>query len=200
MPIITRKGEYAVLILLELASRPPRSQITTRQIIENQGLPPKLAPQLVAALGKKGWLATASGLHGGVSLMADPETIAVGQVLEAVEGPLRPSPCRTGGQPCFRVGACALGKLWDRTHRLVTDTLFGTTIGQLVRAQHLLDVAFGSQGSPSYGVERALAESATAVDRGLAARVRGRRSVAHRAARRHEGDKWPIDEARRRRK
>ncbi|MBO8126031.1 MAG: Rrf2 family transcriptional regulator [Firmicutes bacterium] len=137
---ITKKAEYAISILLELAQSKDKEFIPSREVGERQGVPANLIPQLVAILSKQGWIEAIRGPRGGIRLAVDPGTISLVSVIEAVEGPITVSRCLVQqGKSCPNQTGCPLRNVWARAQQKVVEVLGDTSIQDLVVAQQELN-------------------------------------------------------------
>ncbi|NLY56489.1 MAG: Rrf2 family transcriptional regulator [Firmicutes bacterium] len=135
---ITRKAEYAISILLELAQTGP-DYVPSREVGKRQGIPQNLVPQLVSILSREGWIDALRGPRGGVRLAVDPATITLASVIEAIEGPIMVSRCLVQqGKSCPNQTKCPLRNVWAEAQRKVLEVLGDTSIADLVRAQREL--------------------------------------------------------------
>ena len=90
---LTRQGDYAVRVMLDLAAHAQDAPIPRAQIQTRQDVPAAFLAKTVQALARAGLVRTRSGAHGGVTLNAPPEAVTLLQVIEAVEGPIRLNRC-----------------------------------------------------------------------------------------------------------
>lgn len=133
---ITKKAEYAISILLELAISPEGEFLPSREIGEKQNIPQNLVPQLVSILSKEGWIEAIRGPKGGIRLAVDPKTISLASVIESVEGPITVSRCLVQqGKSCPNQTKCPLRNVWARAQQQVLEVLGDTSVADLVVAQ-----------------------------------------------------------------
>jgi Rrf2 family protein len=132
---ITKKAEYAIAALADLASRKPEGFESSRDIATRQGIPPKLIAQILALMSKGGILEGARGPLGGVRLIRDPSTISLREVIELVEGPLGITKCLVQRGECRKQGSCPLQGIWAEAQERMVEVLEGRTIQDLADAQ-----------------------------------------------------------------
>jgi len=76
-----------VLIYLERAGERPSSHpVTAAEIGSQFDIPLNHLVKVVGQLAKLGWIQATRGRNGGLRLLADPETLTIGQVLRKLEG------------------------------------------------------------------------------------------------------------------
>lgn len=92
---ISKKGEYALRALIELAINYYNGIPITLidEIARRENIPPRYLEQILLNLKNAGILVSKRGVSGGYSLCRDPENISLGEVIRIVEGPLAPLDC-----------------------------------------------------------------------------------------------------------
>jgi Rrf2 family transcriptional regulator, cysteine metabolism repressor len=104
-------------------------------IAAEEDLPRAYLEQLVVSLRDAGLVASTRGAHGGYELTRAPQTIAMGEVLRALEGPIAPMLCATDDPEhaivCDRSARCTVNVLWVRVRDAVTDALDSMTLADL---------------------------------------------------------------------
>lgn len=92
---ISKKGEYALKALIELAIDYEKGINLTliNGIAERENIPPKYLEQILLNLKNAGILLSKRGVGGGYSLSRAPESISLGEVIRIVDGPLAPLNC-----------------------------------------------------------------------------------------------------------
>lgn len=111
---LTKRGEYAVRIALQLAAAPQR--MTAADLGAACDIPMGNVPTIVSLLSRSGILDCAPGRGGGCRLGRPAQEISVLEVIEAAEGPLGEicvldaGRCGVPGQECALHGAWASGR------------------------------------------------------------------------------------------
>ncbi len=132
--MITKKAEYAVLILTELASHPIGTTITSKEIARNRSIPGNLVVQLLALLRESGWTRGMRGPTGGVSLVGDPAAISLRKVIEMVDGPIGITRCLFSDSPCQEKTNCKLRNIWSKAQQNMLSVLEEVSIKDLAEA------------------------------------------------------------------
>ncbi len=84
---ISAKTEYACIAMLELASRYGSGEpVRIRKIAERHDVPPRFLVQILLQLKGAGLVASTRGAAGGYHLLRSPESVSLGEVMEAIEG------------------------------------------------------------------------------------------------------------------
>lgn len=148
---LTAKSEYGLLAMIDLACRVNEGPVSAREISDRQGIPPKYLEQLFVGLRKAGLVGAVRGARGGFALERPATEITVLDVVEALEGSLRPTVCDgERAALCGRGDSCAASRVWDRATNAVRDVLESTTLASLAEAQTVMD----GTGAPGRSAER----------------------------------------------
>lgn len=143
---LTARSEYGLLALIDLACRPGEGPVSARGVAERQRIPGKFLEQLFASLRKAGLVTAVRGAHGGFELSRPASAITVLDVVEALEGPLKPTLCG-GGSTCERGDACAAADVWGRATSALREVFGTTTLAALAGAQTAIDGYTGGANS-----------------------------------------------------
>lgn len=82
------KSEYAVLAILALSLHSGEGPLQVRAIAQRERIPLRFLEQVMNHLKKRGFVESVRGPHGGYRLTKSPDQIRLGEVLQAMEGPL----------------------------------------------------------------------------------------------------------------
>ena len=134
---LTRQGDYAVRVMVDLASRPRDAVVPRARIQERQGVPGAYLAKIVQALGRAGLVRTHAGAHGGVALEVAPERVTLRRVIEAVEGPIALNRCVVAPGACARDRFCPVHPVWLRLQGLIARELDAVTIAELAGGERV---------------------------------------------------------------
>jgi Rrf2 family transcriptional regulator, iron-sulfur cluster assembly transcription factor len=129
--MITKKAEYAINILAELARREKERFYPSGEVAARHGTPPNLVPQIVSRLQKEGLVQSARGPTGGIQLSMDPEDISLKMVIELFDGPIGLTRCLAQEDYCNKTEYCPLHSIWKRTQGRMLSELEETSIKDL---------------------------------------------------------------------
>ncbi|HHV93656.1 MAG TPA: Rrf2 family transcriptional regulator [Firmicutes bacterium] len=140
---ITKKAEYAVLILMDLVLQLGDEFSTAQEIAERQRIPQTFTPQIIAILTRAGWIEGVRGPGGGVRPVVDLSSLSVLDVIETVDGPVVITRCLTeeAQMTCENRGQCPLCKLWAEAQEAMLKVLREATIGKLAEEKQRLMLA-----------------------------------------------------------
>lgn len=123
---ISAKAEYACLAALALARhRPDEPPLRIREISESQAIPERYLVQILLQLKGAGLVNSTRGALGGYRLARSPESISIGEVLSAIDGPDAPS--RDSKEP----SAQALAVVWGHVRAAEKAVLDQITLANL---------------------------------------------------------------------
>jgi Rrf2 family iron-sulfur cluster assembly transcriptional regulator len=141
---LTSKGRYAVTAMLDVALNSESGPVPLADISERQGISLSYLEQLFSRLRKNGLVASVRGPGGGYLLGKEANSIAVGEVISAVDESVDATRCQgkgegTGG--CQGGDKCLTHALWRDLSDRLTGFLNNITLGELVNNQEVLDVS-----------------------------------------------------------
>jgi len=128
--IISQTGEYALRAVVFLAMDPVRAY-TTQQISIATKVPGAYLSKVMQSLVRAGLVQSQRGLGGGFLLSKPAGTVAILEVLNAVDPILRIRSCPLGLEG-HGINLCALHKKLDDATAAMEAAFEGTTIGDLL--------------------------------------------------------------------
>ena len=133
---LTQKSKYAVRALVELALNEGESPLGVAEIARRQRIPDRFLEQILGELRRANILESRRGAHGGYRFAMPTQEITVLDVVEILDGEVRPARCSAGGV-CYIADAplCATSKVWDEA-RVALEGVFGSySIAALAAAE-----------------------------------------------------------------
>ncbi len=124
---LTSKGRYAVTAMLDVALNSETGPVPLADISERQGISLSYLEQLFSRLRKNGWF-PAFVARGGYLLGKDAGSIAVGEVISAVDESVDATRCRGKGG-CQGGDKCLTHALWRDLSERLTGFLNNITLG-----------------------------------------------------------------------
>jgi len=142
---ITRAADYAVRVMVHLASRPEGEKLRLAALVQATGVRESFLSKVLQRLVHTGMVSSHRGTGGGFCLKELPDQTRLLEVIEAIEGPLELNVCLGRGQGCDREGWCGTHSVWQQARDALADVLRNVTIAELARASpgnvQLLEVA-----------------------------------------------------------
>jgi Rrf2 family protein len=128
---LTRASDYAVRLMIHLATLPAGVRATRDQLAVAAEAPPQFLGKILQSLARAGLILSHRGVQGGFELARAGDRITLLDVVEAMEGPLQLNLCLTTRLQCGRAGWCAAHLVWQRAQSAMAGVLRGATIEQL---------------------------------------------------------------------
>lgn len=132
---ISSRGEYGVRAMFDLAQHHGDGPIPLKMIAERQSISEHYLEQLMGALRKAGLVLSVRGAQGGYELARPPESITIGDVIRALEGPVLTIYGAEGEKgeavPDESVERLALANMWKRLAEKVNEVLDSVTLADL---------------------------------------------------------------------
>ncbi len=128
---LTRKAEYAIRAMVDLATNYHRQPVMSKDIAARQDIPEKFLVQIIPDLKNTGLIHTVRGNSGGIYLGKRPPEINLRQIVEAIEGPIAINHCLAGDDSCSRRPGCAIYKVWQKAQGQMLAVLESTSLATL---------------------------------------------------------------------
>jgi Rrf2 family protein len=151
---LTRKAEYAIRAMVDIASRSGEARVTAKEIALRQDIPPVFLTQVIGELKNSGLLNTTKGAGGGITLGITPARINVREIIEAIEGPIALNDCLMGENGCARKSSCQIHDMWSQAQAKMVSVLESTSLADLISSKkRAADPALGPGTKVSNEVE-----------------------------------------------
>ena len=131
---ITRQADYAIRAVLYVAKLGANQRAATRQIAQEQHIPPSFLAKIISQLSIAGLLQTTRGAHGGVMLARPSEGITLLDIVEAIDGPIALNECVTDKDACNFGENCPMRPIWCEAQDDLITRLRGTNFAQFSTA------------------------------------------------------------------
>jgi FeS assembly SUF system regulator len=145
---LSKIADYAVVVLVQLAES-DRVQ-TSGTIAARTGVPEPTVAKVLKLLAGADLAVSQRGARGGYRLSRPLDTIAVGDVIRAVEGPVFVTACVEGSAiDCDSSRSCPINGRWQKVNQAIEATLAAITLADV-------------QSSSPFGVDRQSSRTGTA--------------------------------------
>ncbi len=139
---LSTRARYAMMAMSEIAGRGGDAPVTLGEIAAAQQLSQCYLEQLFARLRRAGLVASVRGAAGGYRLARAAGDIAVAEIMQAVDEPIRVTRCAADAPGCLRGAAgepviCVTHDLWSELGRQVDLFLSGITLADVVEGRVL---------------------------------------------------------------
>lgn len=132
---LSAKVEYGVRAMAMLAIHYQTGPLPLSKISAQEKISLNFLEQIFPDLKRSGLVRSVRGARGGYMLSSAPETIKVGDIVRAVEGPITPVNCLSEDRSevrCHREGDCLTRKVWERLRDRINDVLDDVFLNELV--------------------------------------------------------------------
>ena len=125
--------DYSLRVLMYCAAH-PEELVTIGELAERHGLSKNHLMKVVNDLARQGLLETTRGRGGGLRLLAEPETIRIGDVVRATETDFRLVECfDTSTNACTLTPSCRLKHLFDDALQAYFKALDSATLADMTQ-------------------------------------------------------------------
>jgi Rrf2 family protein len=130
---LTRAADYAVRVLIHLASQPVHTRASRAGLAEAAECPQQFLSKVLQSLTRAGLVVSHRGNTGGFELPVSRQEVTLLDVVEAIEGPVRLNLCLTSEEVCVRRGSCPAHPVWEEAQRAMLEVLRRSTIRSLAQ-------------------------------------------------------------------
>jgi Rrf2 family protein len=135
---LSKRTQYSLRALYALTRKYGAGPVLITSLAQEEVIPKKFLEQILVSLKEAGFVASKKGKGGGYALAQPPETITIGSVIRAVEGPLAPLPCASETrfrkcEECVDVETCGTRIVMRRVRDAMAAILDGTTLAMVCR-------------------------------------------------------------------
>ena len=132
---ISRRTDYGVRVILDLATRPDNEKTSTQDIARRQNIPGPFLAKIISQLAMSGLVITYRGAGGGVRLACPASEISLLDVIEALDGPVKLNRCVIEPSACPRDSHCPVHHVWAKAKTELTTLLSSTTFEELAETE-----------------------------------------------------------------
>ncbi len=147
---LTRAADYAVRVMIHLASQPEQNSHLQNSARKSDGGARKLSFQDPSGTCPGGMIRARRGVVGGFSLLPRGAQASLLDVVESIDGPIALNLCLTSDKSCNRHVECAVHEVWLRAQSAMLSVLREAKIAEMVPASGvqsaLLNIAEVNRG------------------------------------------------------
>jgi len=132
--LITKKNQYALRAIFELARQKGKGPIKISHIAEAQNIPVRFLEVILGQLKSSGLVKSKRGFYGGYELVPSPEEITIGRIIRFMERNMEPTECfaLVPEYNCPFIGRCSFFPMWSKVKDAVFKVYDETTIQDLL--------------------------------------------------------------------
>lgn len=128
---LTRASDYAVRVLIHLATLPEQKRVLLPDLALATGAPESFLSKVLQSLAHAQFISSRRGKLGGFAILPRGRDATILQIIEAIDGPVRLNVCLNGGKDCDRKATCPAHPVWARAQRAMFEVLISATVSSL---------------------------------------------------------------------
>ena len=133
---LSSKGEYGVRAMIEIARDYEHAPLPIKVIAQRQNLSSAYLEQIMNTLRRAGLVQSLRGPGGGYVLAGRPDSISIGHILRALEGPVALASClEPSTESCSQLEGCVARLLWQSLGETIEKMLEKITLQDLITEQ-----------------------------------------------------------------
>jgi Rrf2 family protein len=148
---LTRAADYAVRVMIHLASQPEGAVVSKTLLAKAAEAPESFLSKILQALARRGLIRAWRGVEGGFSLLPPGAQASLLDVVESIDGPIALNLCLTSDDFCQRRSDCAVYEVWRQAQSAMLSVLREAKIAQMVPAPDPRRTPLKIAGAPGRG-------------------------------------------------
>ena len=134
--MISTKGRYALLVMLDPAIHNTGRYIPLKDIAERQGISVKYLENILSSLSRVEMVDATRGKGGGYRLSKSPAEYSAGEIIRMAEGGLAMVSClRDDRHGCEKADQCLSLPLWEGLDKVVSEYLDSYSLADLLEKE-----------------------------------------------------------------
>lgn len=127
----TKRADYGLMAIHYIAVHDEVGAVSVKRIAEEFRIPPELLAKILQRLARQGLIVAQAGPKGGYALARRPTAITVGEVVRALEGPIRIVECYEDASDCPQMERCSLRRPVQKIQTAITHMLDTMSLAEL---------------------------------------------------------------------
>lgn len=133
----TKAESYGLRGVIFLARAGADRIVPLSEIARAEEVPEKFLAKIFQSLTKAKIVRSHRGIHGGFSLIGDPDDISARQIVEAIQGPYSLTRCLKYPRECAKSETCPVRVILERAETKLMAVFDEFSIGDMMRRQGL---------------------------------------------------------------
>jgi len=126
---ISKKAEYGLTAMVNLAKNKNKRAISIREISNNEDVPYEFLCKIFSDLERAKLVTSKHGANGGYYLAKPANKITAGNIVEILDGKISPVECTL----CKKADKCMSKNVWDKVKNTLSKTLYSIKLADLVK-------------------------------------------------------------------
>ena len=127
----TKRADYGLMAIHYIAVHEEAGTVSAKRIAGEFRIPPELLAKILQRLAREGLILAQAGPKGGYVLTRRPAAIMVGEVIRALEGPIRIVECYEEASDCPQMERCNLRKPVQKIQAAISQMLDTMSLAEL---------------------------------------------------------------------
>lgn len=130
--------DYAIAVMAQLArhaTTAPDAALSAAALAQDTGVPEPTVAKVLKVLGRSDLLTSVRGVSGGYRLTRNASQIKVGEIIEAMDGPIAIVTCvepeQDGKEACGVAHRCAVRSKWAPVNTAIRTALHSVTLADM---------------------------------------------------------------------
>jgi Rrf2 family protein len=142
----TKRADYGLMAIHYIAVHEDHGAVSAKRIADEFRIPPELLAKILQRLAREGLIVGQNGPKGGYVLSRRPAAITVGQVIRALEGPIRIVECYEQASECPQIEWCNLRRPVQKIQAAISHMLDTMSLSELTSDDipELLSITYAS--------------------------------------------------------
>lgn len=119
--------------MVDLAIHYGRGPVAVGDISKREDISTHYLEQILNKLRRNNLVKSIRGPKGGYTLAKKPDKVSIGEIVEILEGAIRPVVCVSGKKPCQRLEKCVTKLVWDKLGACIDEVLNSVTLADLLK-------------------------------------------------------------------
>jgi Rrf2 family protein len=132
---LTRAADYAVRVILHLASQPSGTVVSKAVLARAAEAPESFLSKILQTLTRAGLIQARRGVVGGFLLLPRGAQASLLDVVESVDGPIALNVCVASGVSCDRHAQCPAHRVWLEAQAAMLSVLRDAKIAEMIPIQ-----------------------------------------------------------------
>jgi Rrf2 family protein len=128
---LTRAADYAVRVMLHLASQPEGAVVSRNALARASDVPESFLSKILQAMARAGLIQARRGVVGGFVLLPRGAQASVLDVVESIDGPMAINVCLGHADFCRHVEDCSARRVWEEAQAAMVGVLRRAKIAEM---------------------------------------------------------------------
>ena len=129
---LSKKSDYGLMAINYIASHEAEGIASTKRIAEEYSIPVELLAKILQRLAKRGLIIGQNGPKGGYILSRGLSKISIGEVVQALEGPIGIVSCyHEESNTCQQISKCTVRSPMKKIQENIIQYLNGITLDEM---------------------------------------------------------------------